>query len=125
MLNVFLLSVAGAVGTAMRYGASVLLESALGKDFPYGTLAVNLLGSFALGVVAELYGGRTWHGADLRLVLGVGLLGGFTTYSSFSLEALDLLQERQWLKAALYIGGTLVLCLAGSLGGYALGRALR
>jgi CrcB protein len=125
MLNASLVALAGAIGTLVRYGASVVLEASLGKDFPYATLAVNLLGSFALGVVAELYGGRTWHGADLRLVLGVGLLGGFTTYSSFSVEALGLLQERHWLKAGLYIGGTLVLCLAGSFGGYALGRALK
>jgi fluoride exporter len=124
-MNVVAIALAGAVGTLLRYGLSAWLEAALGRGFPYGTFAVNVAGSFALGWVAERLDGRVWLGADLRLVLGVGLLGGFTTYSSFSLEVLRLLQDREWLKAGLYAVGTFGLCLAASFGGYAAGRALR
>ena len=73
-------------------------------------------------VLAE---GRTWFGADLRLLLGTGVMGGFTTYSAFNLESLGLMQSEAWGKAALYVGGTVLLCsFAGSLG-LVIGRAIR
>lgn len=104
-----------AIGGAFRYwcyGASARLGAEL---FPWGTLFVNVTGSAVLGFFATLSGpdGRLLVGADTRVFVMAGLCGGFTTYSTFSLETLRLLQDRQWLHASLNIAGTLALCLAG------------
>lgn len=104
-----------AIGGAFRYwcyGAATRLGAEL---FPWGTLFVNVTGSAVLGFFATLSGpdGRLLVGAETRVFVTAGLCGGFTTYSTFSLETLRLLQDRQWLHASLNIAGTLALCLAG------------
>jgi fluoride exporter len=104
-----------AIGGAFRYwcyGAAARLGAEL---FPWGTLFVNVSGSAVLGFFATLSGpdGRLLVGADTRVFVMAGLCGGFTTYSTFSLETLRLMQDRQWLHASLNIAGTLALCLAG------------
>jgi CrcB protein len=100
----------------------------MGTAFPYGTLAVNLIGSFALGAIMWIVLHTALLGPDTRLALTTGVLGGFTTYSAFNFETLQLLQERAWRVAALYVGLTLLGCLlvgwlgwsgAGWLGGRA------
>lgn len=112
-----LLATAGAIGTALRHAVGVSLAHALGGAFPIGTWTVNVVGSFALGLVAGALTGSTLFGVDARLVLGVGLLGGFTTYSSFNLELLRLLEQGQWGRASLYLVGTVIgALLAGALG---------
>lgn len=124
MLTTLMIGIAGGIGTMLRYGLSLALTGALGAAFPFGTLAVNLLGSFALSLVAELFVSTTFAGADARLLLGVGLMGGFTTYSSFNLEALRLLQQGAYSKAAGYIVATLLGCLVSGVCGLVLARAL-
>jgi fluoride exporter len=104
-----------AIGGVFRYwcyGAAARLGAEL---FPWGTLFVNVSGSAVLGFFATLSGpdGRLLVGADTRVFVMAGLCGGFTTYSTFSLETLRLMQDRQWLHASLNIAGTLALCLAG------------
>jgi len=89
---------------------------------PWGTLTANLLGSMLLGFIASRATGRTFMGADLQSVLGVGVMGGFTTYSSFNLETIRLFEEFGLGRAALYVGLTLACCLLGGLAGLALGR---
>ena len=86
---------------------------------------MNLAGSFALGVVFVLGEDRTWFGTDVRLLMGTGVLGGFTTYSAFNLETLALVQDASLGRAGVYVGSTLVLCLLGGVVGLTLGRALR
>jgi len=95
-----------------------------GAALPWGTLLANVLGSFALGIVMELGAGREFMGTDVRLVLGVGVFGGFTTYSSFNLEVLRYAEENMLDRALVYAVATMGLCLVSGLLGLALARAL-
>ena len=104
----------GAFGTGARYLLSVWALQALGPSFPFGTFLVNVVGSFLLGVIAG--GGETVSPA-WRVTLSVGVMGGFTTYSSFNLETLRMLDERDFGLAGLYMASTVVGCLlAGGFG---------
>lgn len=120
-----LVALGGAVGTLLRHGVSLVVVSHPHANWPFGTFIVNVVGSFALGVVAETCAGRTLLGQDLRIVLGTGLMGGFTTYSSFNLETLRLANEGQLGRSAVYVAATLVCCLIAGIGGLALGRLAR
>jgi CrcB protein len=115
----------GAVGTLLRYGLGLLLaDRTLASGWPLGTLAANGLGSFLLAVVIAAFDGAQIGGVDARLVLGVGVLGGFTTYSSFNLETIALAQEGHVARAAAYVSVTVVACLvAGILGTLAVNAA--
>ena len=105
-LALVLVAAGGAVGSVLRYLVSVLAVELLGTAFPWGTLAVNVLGSLAIGVL----GGLGVQG-EMRLLLVTGLLGGFTTFSAFSLET-GLLAERHAGLAAVYVAASLALGLA-------------
>ena len=119
-----LICAAGAVGTGARYLLSTWLSRAAGAAFPWGTLAVNLLGSFLLGAVMEVGLTTELLSPAARLTLATGLLGGFTTYSSFNYETLQLLQSESWLLAAANVAGTVLLCLAAGILGIWAGRLL-
>jgi fluoride exporter len=107
----------GAVGTAARYLMVEWLSRALGAGFPYGTLAVNVLGSFLLGVIMQVALVTGSFSPTLRLALTTGVMGGFTTYSSFNYETLRLFQENAWLLGLVNLGVTVFACLlAGALG---------
>ena len=113
-----LISLGGAFGTAARYLLSVWLLRTLGPAFPYGTLAVNVIGSFLLGVIMQAGLDTTILSPTARVVLGTGVMGGFTTYSTFNYETLQYLQEGAWAMASLNVATTLLVCLAaGALGG--------
>src|SRR5262245_65192660 len=103
----------GALGSVARYACSGVAARWLGAGFPYGTLFVNVTGSFTIGLLAALVasGGRLLLGADARAFLLVGVLGGFTTFSSFSLETLNLARSGALGPAMLNVGGSVVLCL--------------
>jgi CrcB protein len=117
MVRVLWISLGGAVGTAARYLLSGWLLRALGPAFPYGTLAVNVIGSFLLGAIMHVGLNTTLLSPGARLVLGTGVMGGFTTYSTFNYETLQYLQEGAWGLAGLNVTATLVTCLiAGALG---------
>ena len=117
MARVLWISLGGAVGTAARYLLSGWLLRALGPAFPYGTLAVNVIGSFLLGAIMHVGLNTTLVSPGARLVLGTGVMGGFTTYSTFNYETLQYLQEGAWGLAGLNVFATLVTCLiAGALG---------
>jgi fluoride exporter len=104
--SLLLVAGGGALGSVLRYCISVLAIETLGTAFPWGTLAVNVLGSAAIGVLGGL-----GIGGELRLLLVTGLLGGFTTFSAFSLET-GLLWQRGWWLAAAYVAASLTLGLA-------------
>jgi CrcB protein len=93
--------------------------------FPWATFTANALGSLGLGLVFVLAEDRSLFGADLRLLLGTGVMGGFTTYSAFNLETIGLMQSGGWGRAALYMGGTVVVCLIAGALGLIIGRAIR
>lgn len=101
----------GALGSALRYGLALGVQRRLGTGWPFGTLAVNLLGSFLIGWAFHLLVSREILAEGPRLFIVAGLLGGFTTFSAFSLETLRLLQEGAWPLAALYVA----LSTAGGL----------
>ena len=115
------IALGGAAGTLLRYGLGLLLaERTLSSGWPLGTLAANAIGSFLLAVVITALDGAQIAGVDARLVLGVGVLGGFTTYSSFNLETIALAQEGHLARAAAYVAVTVAVCLiAGLLGIFA------
>lgn len=117
MTRFLLICLGGALGTGARYLLSVWITRNAGSPFPYGTLAVNVIGSFLLGLVMQLSLSTPAVSADARLILGTGILGGFTTYSAFNYETLALLRPGTWGTALSYVAATLFLCLAaGALG---------
>ncbi len=119
-------AIGGAAGSCLRYWLSLLLGPVVvGQGFPWATLGANVLGSLGLGLVFVLGEGREIFGADVRLLLGTGVMGGFTTYSAFNLESIGLMQSGAWGKGALYMGSTVVVCLVAGALGLILGRALR
>jgi CrcB protein len=115
---------AGFAGAVARYVVGGWVYRWLPATFPYGTLAVNLLGSMLLGAVMELGAARTALDPNLRLVLGVGFLGAFTTFSTFSLETMNLLREGSYLMAGVNVAANLVLCLTAVWLGITLVRLL-
>jgi len=116
-----LVCLGGAVGTGARYLLGGVAIRWLGGEFPYGTLLVNVIGSFLIGLVQELAGAAVVH-ENVRVVLAVGVLGGFTTYSAFAYESLRLAASGSWGPAVLYVGLTTVLCFAACLLGIGAAR---
>ena len=113
----------GAFGTLLRFGANLWCLRHLGHAWPYATWAVNLLGSFALALLSRVLGDRVWLGVPALWIVGTGVLGGFTTYSSFNVELLQMLQRGDGLRALAYSAATLFGCLAaGALGMWAAAR---
>ena len=112
----------GAVGALLRFWFSGWVYSVLGRGFPYGTLAVNVLGSLLMGLLFVLLIERLSMAAEWRAVLLVGLLGAFTTFSTFSMETLSLFEEGAHLKAMLNIVLSVILCLGAAWLGVILGR---
>ena len=123
MRALLLVMLGGAAGSGLRYAVGLLLPG-ITSGFPWATLAVNLVGSFAIGWVAASVQ-QNQLGENARLLLAVGLLGGFTTFSSFSLEALLLLQQGRLWAAWLYISGSLLLGLLATLAAFTAFRLLR
>jgi len=112
----------GAIGTGARYLLSGWAFALLGPGFPWGTLAVNVLGSFAIGGIMHLALAAKVLGPTLRLTLTTGVLGGFTTYSAFNYETLQYLRESNWGLGLANVAATLLLCLAAGAAGLALAR---
>lgn len=125
LLSGALIGLGGAAGTLLRYGIGEAAKSRFPDAwFPLGTFAANALGSLALGFVFVFLSGREVFGVDARLVFGTGMMGGFTTYSTFNLETLKLIEGGATGRAAMYVLATVVTCLVFGAGGLALGRAL-
>ncbi|HEX4045260.1 MAG TPA: fluoride efflux transporter CrcB [Gammaproteobacteria bacterium] len=125
MLNTFLIFVGAGFGGVFRYWISNITYSFLGRQFPYGTLVVNVSGCFLMGLlyvlILERFDGL---GPQLRSLLLIGLLGGYTTFSSFSIETLTLFENGAYLSAALNILFSLILCIAATWLGVMGGRQL-
>jgi CrcB protein len=107
------IALGGALGSMARFGCSNLALAWFGPGFPWGTLAINVLGSFVIGLFATLTGpdGRVLVSGDTRQFVMVGICGGYTTFSSFSLQTLTLVQDGEVVRAGLNIGGSVALCL--------------
>jgi CrcB protein len=107
------IAIGSALGGVSRYWLSGLVANAFGETFPWGTLIINVLGSFVIGLFATLTGpdGRIFAGTLTRQFVMIGICGGFTTFSSFSLQTLNLANDGQWAYAGANIIGSVVLCL--------------
>lgn len=115
----------GALGSVARFWLAAAMTALTGPRFPWGTLLINILGSFIIGLVAALTlaPARLPMPPDMRVFLMVGVCGGFTTFSAFSLQTLELLQSGEILSALGYIVGSVLFCLAAVWFGWFLGRA--
>jgi len=114
----------GALGAGARYLVNVAAMRALGPGFPWGTLIVNVAGSFAMGLLVALLAFRLEPAPGLRLFLVTGVLGGFTTFSAFSLDAVTLYERGAPAAAGGYVLASVALAIAGLAAGLALGRAV-
>lgn len=112
MWRALLVGIGGFVGSIARYWVSGLVQSLAGPTFPFGTLAVNVVGSFLLGMVLSLSLDRGLIAPDLRLLLTVGICGGFTTMSTFSYETVELMRDGQLLASLWNVTGTVLACCA-------------
>lgn len=112
----------GAIGSVLRFLMSTGVYRLLGRDFPYGTMAVNVVGSFFIGLLFILLVERLSMSPELRAGILVGLIGAFTTFSTFSLETLALLEEGEVLKSLLNVLLSVFLCLGATWIGMIMGR---
>jgi len=113
MLSYLWIALGGALGSVARFWLSGLIAGRVGEAFPWGTIIVNIMGSFVIGFIATLTGpdGRWLASTAMRQFLMIGICGGYTTFSSFSLQTLTLAQDGEWLWAAGNIVISVVLCL--------------
>jgi CrcB protein len=117
MNTILAVAIGGAAGSVARYLTQLWAGKLLGMDFPWGTLAVNVLGSLIMGVLVELFALRWSVDPVMRAFLTIGILGGYTTFSSFSLDVLLLIQRGEVLVAGTYILTSVIVSLAAIFGG--------
>lgn len=122
-MNSFLIvALGGAIGASTRYFAVEFISNFMGKNFPYGTLSVNVVGSFLIGIIANVllvypFKDPCWKEC-LKLLIMVGILGGFTTFSSFSLDTFNLLREEMYVKALFNILLNVCVCIFAVFSGW-------
>jgi len=124
MLELFAIALGGAAGALARHGAAHAIDSWLGTHFPFGTMFVNIAGSLLIGLAFVLLIERLTLAPIWRSVMIVGFLGAFTTFSTYSLQALALLEAGRFAAAAAYVVGSVVICVAATAAGMALARQL-
>ena len=126
MLTYLWLGLGGAIGTVARFWLDGVISNFFGKTFPLGILTINVTGSFVIGLLFALTGpeGRWLVGPTVRTFFMVGICGGYTTFSSFSLNTLNLAREGQWLYAGANVVLSIVFCLLAVWLGYLLGASL-
>jgi CrcB protein len=122
MSKLLLVCAGGAIGSGARYLVGTWVAATWGTGFPWGTLTINATGSFLISLVMFLGLEVGMIGPELRLLLAVGVLGGFTTYSSFNYETLALAQRGQWGLAAAYVSATLLVAWVAGVAGILLAQ---
>ena len=121
--TVFLVGSGGFLGANVRYWLGGLIQSRMGVIFPWQTLFINVSGSLIMGLFMGLMISENWS-PSWRLFFAIGILGGYTTFSTFSYEAITLLSERSYLYGTLYIAGSALLCVLAAFIGIVLARAI-
>jgi CrcB protein len=127
MLSTYLwVAVGGALGSMARFWLAAFVAEIMGPQFPWGTILINILGSFVIGFFATFTGpgGRFVASFDTRAFVMVGICGGFTTFSAFSLQTLDLIRDNRWGQASANILISVIVCLLAVWAGHLLASAL-
>lgn len=124
MLQVIAIAAGGALGALLRFWVSSGILALVGRGFPYGTLSVNALGCLAMGFLYVLLLERMSVGPEVRAALLIGLLGAFTTFSTFSIETLTLIEQADYLKAVLNVVLSVMICVPAAWLGLLAGRSL-
>ena len=123
MFNLLLVAVGGAVGSVCRYLVGTATLRLFGPNFPWGTLTVNIVGSLAIGIFVELIARRFDASMELRLLIVTGFLGGFTTFSAFSLDVISLFERGAVVQAGVYVASSILFSLIAVFAGLALVRS--
>ena len=123
-MRIILLIVFGAAGTVARYGLDGWIQYRVGSVFPAGTLTINVLGCLCLGMIGRFSLNHIAVSPDLRIGLTTGLMGGFTTFSTFGWDTVRMLEEGQWTKASIYLGASVLGGLIAMMLGMRVGDAL-
>jgi CrcB protein len=118
------LAIFAIIGAFARYGQTIVVQNVMGRAFPFGTLSINVLGSFLMGFLFFATLERITISPELRTGILTGGLGAYTTFSTFSLETLNLIENGEMVKAGLYVGGSVVLSIAAAIFGAYLSRNL-
>jgi fluoride exporter len=118
------LAIFAIIGAFARYGQSIVVQNVMGRAFPFATLSINVLGSFLMGFLFFAALERINISPELRTGILTGGLGAYTTFSTFSLETLNLIENGEMVKAGLYVGGSVVLSIAAAIFGAFLSRNL-
>lgn len=122
MQHFLIVALGGGIGAGLRHLVNLGALRALGPSFPWGTLAVNIVGSLAMGLLVGVLAARVQASAELRLFAATGVLGGFTTFSAFSLDAVTLFERGQAGSALVYVAASVILSIAALMLGLALMR---
>jgi fluoride exporter len=122
MQHYLAIALGGALGSVLRFALNEVVSDRFGRAFPWGTLGINVIGSFLIGLLAILLVERWDVSPVIRLGLMVGLLGGFTTFSSFSLEVVNLMHNGAFLRAFSYVLASVTVCVAAAALGMGLAR---
>ena len=124
MNGLLYVALGGALGASARHVLSAAMFKLMGPDYPWGTLVANVFGGLLMGVLIGWLAFKVSGGENLRLLLGVGVLGGFTTFSSFSLEAVRMIESKAYGLAAGYISVSVILSIAAVFAGLMMARKL-
>jgi CrcB protein len=122
MTTVLYAALGGAIGASLRYGVNVTAPKLLGLDFPWATMIVNVVGSFIMGVLVAAMAAGWNTSQEMRVFLATGILGGFTTFSAFSLDFVSLWERKNHAAALGYAGGSVLLSLVAVFAGLWLAR---
>ncbi len=122
--NYLFVFLGGGLGAALRYWLSGIIPRFAGTNFPFGIFTINIIGCFLIGFLMTAFEDRFLISPALRIFLTIGILGGFTTFSSFSYETISLLRDAEIFKASLYVIGSVSLCLFGTYVGSTIGKLI-
>ena len=114
MMKVFLVGIGGFIGASSRYLMTIVISRFISSTFPYGTLLCNIIGAFLIGIFMAISSTYNWMSNEVRLFLTTGILGGLTTFSTFSYETISLFETGKYVMATVNIFGSIILCLGFS-----------